>query len=354
MLSENRFKVNRFRELYQNLASLYCRVFTLKLYYVLEEYSRGDKHMKKALIIIGSVMLVFVLAVGGYGFYLYKSVQSTIDSDMHSPIERDKSDKREVEVDVDEGQEPLSFLLMGVDAEESSKGRTDTMIVLTVNPNEDSMRMVSIPRDTRTEIIGRGVQDKINHAFAFGGEEMAINTVENYLDIPIDYFLTVNMTGFKDIVDSLGNVTVYNDSAFDQSGYTFEEGELYLNGDEALAFSRMRKQDTRGDLGRNDRQRQVIEGIIKEGASFSSVTKAESILNAIGTNMKTNLTFDEMVDIQSNYKDARHQSETLEISGTGETIDSIWYLMVPEEERQRISSELRAHLQLDESEVASN
>ncbi|WP_416147689.1 LCP family protein [Salipaludibacillus sp. HK11] len=309
--------------------------------------------MRKAFIILGSVVLVFLLAVGGYGFYLYKSVQSTVDSEMHAPLERTTTEKRDIEVDMDE-QDPVSFLLLGVDADESTTGRTDTMMVVTLNPNDESMKIVSLPRDTRMEIVGRGFDDKVNHAYAFGGPDMAIATVENYFDIPIDYYLTVNMEGFKEMVDSVGGVTVYNDSSFDQSGYTFDEGENFLDGDQALAYARMRKQDTRGDLGRNDRQRQIVAGMIKEGASFSSITRAESILDAMGNNMLTNLQFNEMVKLQQNYLGARHDQETYEIEGSGQTIDGIWYLMVPEEERQRVSGELRAHLGLDDDSVVVN
>src|SRR5690606_27392907 len=132
-------------------------------------------------------------------------------------------------------------------------------IVLTVNPNKESIQMVSIPRDTRTEIIGKGFEDKINHAYAFGGMEMAIDTVENFLDIPIDYYVQVNMEGFKDLIDAVGGVTVENDLAFTQDGYHFPEGTITLYGDEALAFVRMRKNDPRGEFGRQLRQRQIIE-----------------------------------------------------------------------------------------------
>ncbi|PYZ92570.1 LytR family transcriptional regulator [Salipaludibacillus keqinensis] len=309
--------------------------------------------MRKALIIIGSVLLLFIVAVGGYGFYLYKSVQSTVNSDMHAGLEREKSEKRELEVDMDD-REPVSFLLLGIDAEDSTSGRTDTMMVITVNPEDESMRMVSLPRDTRMEIVGRGVEDKVNHAYAFGGADMAVATVENYFDIPIDYFLTVNMEGFKDMVDAVGGVAVNNSFSFNQSGYEFNEGELFLDGDEALAYARMRQEDSRGDLGRNERQRQIVNGMIREGASLSSITRAESILDAMGSNMLTNLTFDKMIKLQQNYADARHSQETMEMTGDGQRIDGIWYLIVPDEERNRISSELRAHLGVDGGSVAVN
>ncbi|RNA67747.1 LCP family protein [Alteribacter keqinensis] len=312
--------------------------------------------MKKFLLISGLILFVILGSVAGYGYYMYSSVQNTVDNQMHVTVDREKSEKRELEVDI-EDQEPLSFLLMGVDTggSRTDRGRTDTLMVVTVNPADESMKMMSIPRDTRTEMFGRGVDDKINHAYAFGGPEMAMASVENFLDIPIDYFMTVNMDGFKDIVDALGGVTVDNSFAFKQGSYEFEQGQIDLDGSQALEYSRMRKSDPRGDLGRNERQREIVDAIIKEGAQFSSITKAGEILDALGNNISTDLNFDKMVKIQSNYRDARHNSETLEIAGSGSRIDGIWYYIVDENERQRVSGELRAHLGLDGSDsVAVN
>ncbi|MCR6112263.1 LCP family protein [Bacillus sp. A301a_S52] len=305
--------------------------------------------MKKVMIILGSLFLVSLLAVGGYGFYLYKSVQTTVNSSMHTELNREKPDLREFVVNM-EAREPVSFLLLGVDAEESTSGRTDTMMVITVNPDDESMRMVSIPRDTLMEIPGLGKQDKVNHAFAFGGPDMAISAIENYLDIPIDYFLTVNMDGFQEMVDALGGVTVQNELDFSQNGHEFNQGELFLNGDQALAYARMRKEDPRGDLGRNERQRQIVNSMIKEGAQLSSITRAESILDALGNNIMTNLTFDNMISLQQNYMSATRNQETLELTGTGDMIDGVWYLIVPEEERIQLSGELRTHLGLESNE----
>jgi LCP family protein required for cell wall assembly len=114
---------------------------------------------------------------------------------------------------------------------------------MTVNPEDQSVKMLSLPRDTRTEIVGRGTQDKINDAHAFGGMDMTIATVEQFLDIPIDHYVSINMDmeGFKGLVGAMGGVTVNNDFAFPQSGHSFAQGELFLNGEEALAYARMRK-----------------------------------------------------------------------------------------------------------------
>ena len=290
---------------------------------------------------------ILFLAVGSYIGYTIYNVNKTL-STVHQPIDREFSEKRQDKVDFTT-KEPFSVLLIGLDKEEGNieKGRSDSLIVLTVNPNEKSMKMVSIPRDTRTLIVGRGTEDKINHAHAFGGVEMSIPTVENFLDIPIDYYVKLNMQGFKDIVDAVGGVEVNNSFAFSQSGFTFPEGKVSLNGTEALAFSRMRKQDPRGDFGRTDRQKQIVQAIIKKGASFSGITNLDSILSAIGQNVTTNLSTSEMLDIQKNYKEAINDLETLQISGSGTMINSIYYFSVPEEERLRVSNVFKDHLDIN-------
>jgi len=302
---------------------------------------------KKWFISLVSIIGILILGVGGYAFYLYNSVENTVAS-MHNPIDRDKSEKRTEIVEFKE-QDPISILLMGVDQRQGDSGRSDTLIVLTVNPNEKSTQMVSIPRDTRTEIIGKGFDDKINHAYAFGGPEMAIDTVENFLDIPIDYFIQVNMESFKDIVNAVGGVTVNNSFAFSSGGYSFNEGSITLNGEKALAYSRMRYEDPRGDFGRQDRQRQIIQAVIKKGASLSSLPKAGDILNIFGENIRTNLTFDQMLDIQKNYKAASTTLEQSQIAGSGTRIDGIYYYIVPEEERSALSTKLKQHLEMNES-----
>jgi polyisoprenyl-teichoic acid--peptidoglycan teichoic acid transferase len=307
---------------------------------------RSEKRKKKKwLKVVGIVFALLLLAGGVYAFTVYQSLNKAVET-MHTPIERDKSPKRTEEVKFDE-KHPFSVLLLGVDERSGDKGRSDSMIVLTVNPNVESVKMISIPRDTLTEIVGRGTKDKINHAYAFGGVEMSMDTVENLLDIPIDYYVKINMEGFEDIVNAVGGVTVNNDLNFSQGGFTFKKGQLQLNGKEALAFARMRKEDPRGDFGRQLRQREVIQGVIREGASVSSLWKFDNIFDALGSNVETNLTFEEMVDIQKNYKAASNDIQQIKIEkGSGTKIDGIYYYVIPEEEIESISSELRNHLEI--------
>ncbi|WP_210367951.1 LytR family transcriptional regulator [Bacillus sp. REN3] len=303
-----------------------------------------NKKKRKWIKIFLSVFIILFLALGAYVFSIYNSLNNAVDT-MHQPIKRDKSDKREKDLSL-KAAEPFSVLLLGVDERKGDRGRSDSIIVLTVNPEKNSVKMLSIPRDTRTEIIGKGKQDKINHAYAFGGVEMSMDTVENFLDIPLDYYVQINMEGFKDIVDAVGGVKVQNNLDFTSEGTHFPKGELTLNGNEALKYSRMRKQDPRGDFGRQTRQRQIIQGVIREGASLSTLTNYGDIFTALGNNVKTNLTFDEMVTIQSKYKAASKDVEQIELKGDGTKINGVYYYQVTEEIRSNIRSTLRNHLNI--------
>lgn len=298
------------------------------------------KKKKWVKILIATLILLFI-AIGSYAFSVYHSLTDAVDT-MHNPIDR-KSDKRDSELSLKDG-EPFSVLLLGVDQRANDRGRSDTMIVLTVNPGKNSVKMLSIPRDTRTEIIGKGTTDKINHAYAFGGVEMSMNTVENFLDIPIDYYIQVNMEGFKDIVDAVGGVKVQNTLNFSYGGSKFPIGELKLDGKSALNYARMRKEDPRGDFGRQDRQKQVIRGIISEGASLNSLTNYSDIFSALGNNVQTNLTFDEMITIQSKYKAASQNIEQLSLKGQGGKIDGIYYYIVPSDQLKIVQDELKDHM----------
>ncbi|MEH7306812.1 polyisoprenyl-teichoic acid--peptidoglycan teichoic acid transferase TagU [Neobacillus drentensis] len=306
---------------------------------------KRKRRLKKWVRVTGTILLIMLIGGGIYGSTVYNSLKTAVAS-MQQPIERKHSEKRKEAVSL-KAKDPFSVLMLGVDEREGDRGRSDTMIVLTVNPNKNSIKMLSIPRDTRTEIIGKGKQDKINHAYAFGGIPMAMDTVENFLDIPIDYYIEVNMQGFTGMVDAVGGVKVNNDLDFKQDGYHFPKGELTLNGKKALSYTRMRKQDPRGDFGRQERQRQIIEGVVKEGASLSSLTKFSDIFSVLGKNVKTNLTFDQMVAIQKGYKDVATSIEQMELKEEGTRIDNIYYGLVSEEEKQRVQNELKSQLDLE-------
>jgi polyisoprenyl-teichoic acid--peptidoglycan teichoic acid transferase len=304
---------------------------------------------KKLLIIIATLVVLIVLGTGGYAYYLYDSAKDTVNQ-MHEAVNLDKPhEKPKITKENKEPAEPISILLMGVDERAGDRGRSDTLIVMTLNPKNEKMQMISIPRDTRTEIVGHGTLDKINHAYAFGGTKMAIETVENFTDIELDYYIRVNMEALSDLVDSVDGITVYNDldwydEGYYKKGYHYKKGDITLNGPKALGYVRMRHLDPDGDFGRNKRQRQIITAIIDKAANISSVTHFDDILDVLGSNVKTNLTFDEMMDIQKNYRSARRNIEQYEIKGNGGLIGGIYYLSVPEEEQNKVTDMLKENL----------
>ena len=190
--------------------------------------------------------------------------------------------------------------------------------------------------------------DKINHAYAFGGTSMAVNTVQKLFDIPIDYYVSINMEGLEQIVDALNGITLVPDSTFQQSGYSFTQGqETQLDGGAALAYSRMRKQDPEGDYGRQKRQRQVVMAIVDELASIESILNYRNVLSVLDQNMATNMTFDEMVTIFTNYRDASSNTRQEQLSGEGTKIDGVYYDIVSDAEINRVQSLLKEDLEIN-------
>lgn len=302
------------------------------------------KKKKKTWLKVTSIIVgLLILASGVTAYSVWSSVANTAET-IHKPIERE-TDKREETLTLEE-QDPFSVLLLGVDERENDRGRSDTMIAITVNPQTNSVKMLSIPRDTRTEIIGRDKEDKINHAYAFGGPEMSMDTVENLLNIPIDYYVKVNMEGFSDLVDAVGGIKVNNTFAFSYGGFDFPVGKIELSGNEALSYTRMRYEDPNGDFGRQQRQRQVIEGIAKKGMSVSSIKNYQKIFDALGKNIETNMTLTEIMAIQENYRDALNSIEQLTVESNGTMINDIYYGIIDEEEITRIQEELQEHLEV--------
>lgn len=295
--------------------------------------SNKKKSRKLWLKIPLIIIVLLVLGVGAYAFSIYNNVKQTVNEKMHDPVDSIDMDLTKKKV---KAKKPLNILLMGIDTEESDKGRADALMVLTLDPKEDAMQLISIPRDTRTIIAGKGIEDKINHSYAYGGSDMTVATVEDLLDVEMDYYVRMNMAGLKELIDELGGITVDNEIEWDDKKYHFTEGPLTLDGDKAMHFVRMRKQDPEGDFGRTKRQRKVIEGIIDKGASVGSVTKIDNMIDILGNNMATNMDFDDMKKLLTGYRDTRKNIDDYQLEGTGTNIDGVYYLLVPDEEIQKV------------------
>lgn len=312
---------------------------------------KKKKTVSKILLKTTLFFLVILVAGGGYvGWQVWSDLQSTTD-DMYEGTEdrEEHSARQDKPIDVNSGEDAFTVLLMGIDndGDNVEYGRSDTMMLVTVNPNTEKTSILSIPRDTYTEIVGRGTKDKINHAHAFGKASMAMDSVQNLLDVPVDYYLSVNMESMQQMVDAVGGITVTPPLSFTQGEYQFTEGEpTHMDGEKALAYTRMRKKDPNGDYGRQLRQRQIIEGAMKSVASVDSIVNYRDILGTMGNTMKTNMSFSEMQDLFSNYRGAAKDIEQDQLSGSGTMMNGVYYEIIPDEEISRVQNDLKAELEI--------
>ena len=296
---------------------------------------------KKIFAIIFGIILVLFLAVVGMGAKLYWDVSKSMDK-TYETVERSK--KSQVNLN---NKEPFSVLLLGIDTGDDGRveqGRSNTTIGATVNPSDKQTTLVSLARDTYVDIPGQGKQDKLNHAYAFGGASLAMDTVENYLNIPINHYVSINMAGLKELVNAVGGIEVNNNLTFSQDGYDFTIGKISLDGEQALSYSRMRYEDPNGDYGRQERQRKVIEGIVQKVLSLNSVSNYQEILTAVSDNMKTDLSFDDMKKIALDYRSAFGKVKQDQLQGTGFMQDGVSYQRVDEQELNRVQQELKNQL----------
>ena len=301
--------------------------------------------MKKWLIRLGIVMSFLIFLSGIYGYRLYRQVEVAFEEMFETFLTRDL---RVMPLCI-ESKDPFSILLLGIDANEERTlaGRADTMMVVTLNPAEGTTKILSLARDTRVEIVGRGFDDKINHAYAFGGTQMTINTVQRFLNIPIDYFIEIDMDGFAALVNAIGTITLENNLEFSEGGFHFPIGTLQMNGAEVLSFARMRYEDPRGEFGRQERQRNIIEALANELMRFSP-RRYRQVLNAIVKYAATNLTFNEAKTMLWNYRGALVDITKLDLRGEDEIIEGIYYQVISEEDRLEMVQRLRQHLKIEE------
>ncbi|MGH1886178.1 LCP family glycopolymer transferase [Enterococcus avium] len=298
--------------------------------------------MKKVLTILVTTLLVLILLLTAVAAKVFYDVKETTD-EAYEPLARTQKLKT---VDLKQ-QEPFSVLLLGVDTGSlgrSEQGRSDTIMVATVNPKQEKTVLVSLPRDTYAEIVGHNTMDKINHAYAFGGTAMTIATVEKLLDIPINYYVSINMQGVESLVDAVGEVEVSNPFAFTYEDTEFPKGPQRLDGSSALKYVRMRYDDPEGDYGRQARQRQVIKGILQQALSIKGISRYQEILSSLESTIKTDIPFNDLEVLARKYRSAFSTIESEQAKGEGFMQNEISYQRLSPEELARVQRLLKTEL----------
>ncbi|MBX0354588.1 LCP family protein [Bacillus toyonensis] len=276
---------------------------------------------------------IFAFLFGSVGVYILNSYTSLMG--MYSGFSREKSDLRTKDVEIT--KQPFTILIMGIEdyATDGQNGRTDSLMFATVNPKTQRISLMSIPRDSRVPIVGKDKEDKINAAHAYGGEQMAIKTVEGFLKVPVDHYIKIDFQGFKGIVDAVGGVTV--DVPFDfwersdvdyYKKIQFKQGQQNLNGEEALAYVRMRKQDPNGDYGRAARQRQLLAAVAQKLNSASTVFKIKDLTTVVGKYIKTDIPISDGLALYNKLSGFDPSTiQTLKLEGEDKKIGGIYYFL---------------------------
>ncbi|PAV31290.1 transcriptional regulator [Virgibacillus profundi] len=308
------------------------------------------KLRKRAYFLLVFFLIAF-LSVISYATYLYIKADSVF-SDSYKDDGREKSELREQAVDP--AEDHVSVLIIGVDESEKrdneGSARSDTLMLATMNVEDKSVNLVSIPRDSLVYIPEVGYETKINHAHAYGGPKASVETVENLLDIPVDYYVKVNFDAFIDVVDAVNGITVdvpyelsEQDSSDTKGAIHLLPGEQELNGEEALALARTRKFDN--DIERGKRQQDIIKAVLKKSISLGSVLKYDNIIEAVGDNMTTNMTFDEMKSFISYGTKGNLEINTLTLEGHDYQPEGTYYWQLDEASLAETKQTLKEHLE---------
>ena len=194
--------------------------------------------------------------------------------------------------DINVTKTPFSIYISGIDTygEISSVSRSDVNMVVTVNPETRQILMTSIPRDYYVQLHGKsGYKDKLTHAGLYG-IDMSIQTIEDLLDIKINYYVKVNFSSVVDIVNAIGGVNVYSDYTFTSiDNYHYTKGYNAVNGEEALSFARERKAFATGDRQRVLDQQALLRAIFEKCASKEIIVKYSKLLDSLQNSFVTNM-----------------------------------------------------------------
>ena len=228
----------------------------------------------------------------------------------------------------------LNILVLGVDKREDDVGRSDTIFLLSIDPKRQQIFQLSIPRDTRVLIPDHG-WDKINHAYALGGKNLAVRTVERFLGVKIDHVVEIDFKGFYRIVDAIGGVDIkvdkrmYYEDPWDSDGglvIDLRPGMQHMDGKTAITYVRYR--DEEGDIGRITRQQKFLQAVMDKVSSPGIITRLPAIISEVSSAIDSDLSTLELLNLGRFFKDSREKGLSTNmgmIPGGGYYIDGISY-----------------------------
>lgn len=254
---------------------------------------------------------------------------------------------RPVEQAAEEGlltaSDKATIMIMGVDERDDDVGRSDTLMIASIDPKKNQASLLSVPRDTRVKIKGHGF-DKINAAYAYGHEQLSQDTVENLLGLNIDHYIIINTKSFKKIIDAIGGIDIdvpkrmYYEDPWDDDGgliIDFKPGKQHMDGAKAITYVRYR--DEEGDIGRIHRQQAFMQACLEKLVSPAIIPKLPTVIREVMSSIKTDLSFKQLLEFAGTLKEAKSNGlKTDMVPGRPLYIDGISY-WIPDLNKLRVT-----------------
>ncbi len=269
-----------------------------------EEDSSFTRMLFCMVIVFAAILLGIFLLSDNEDFLRKKFGEESVITQIFEKLTLSRDRKEKADFTLPFGPRRRNILFLGVDASENPKDpwtatRTDTIILINIDPKTKSVNAISIPRDSKVYLPGNRGVNKINAAHAIGGIDMTKRTVEDTLGVRIDRYIMVNDNAVKEIVDAMGGLDIYIEKPMHYNDYSaklhinFNKGDHHLNGQQAVEYLRFRH-DVLGDIGRTQRQQWLLRSLIDQIKKPSTITKIPDIISIAKKNIKTDMSFYEL------------------------------------------------------------
>ena len=260
----------------------------------------GDKKNKSSYVKYILILVVVFILSGMVGAFLANAL-------VDNKPDYNEDDKKGMLV----AKDKATVMIMGVDERADDVGRSDTLMIATLDSDKNQAALLSVPRDTRVKIKGHGF-DKINAAYAYGGRKLTQETIESLLNTHIDHYIKINVHGFTKIIDALGGIDIdvekrmYYEDPWDDDGGLYidlQPGMQHMDGKTAITYVRYR--DEEGDIGRIKRQQNFMKAVMDKLVSPTIIPKLPAIVSAVSDSVETDMSVSEILSFLGTLQDAK-------------------------------------------------
>ena len=260
----------------------------------------GDKKNKSSYVKYILILVVVFILSGMVGAFFANAL-------VDNKPDYNEDDKKGMLV----ANDKATVIIMGVDERADDVGRSDTLMIATLDPDKNQAALLSVPRDTRVKIKGHGF-DKINAAYAYGGRKLTQETIESLLNTHIDHYIKINVHGFTKIIDALGGIDIdvekrmYYEDPWDDDGGLYidlQPGMQHMDGKTAITYVRYR--DEEGDIGRIKRQQNFMKAVMDKLVSPTIIPKLPAIVSAVSDSVETDMSVSEILSFLGTLQDAK-------------------------------------------------